>query len=82
MPWAKRLRVYDLLEFDLDSRAGSLRRIILYLPRPVAEFFTNQRTKQSMEELLDGGWKCMLWLVGQDPLNVIDGGVSLTDSMI
>ena len=45
LPLAKRLRVNDVLEFDLDFRAGVLRRIILHLAHPVAGFYTNEKTK-------------------------------------
>jgi len=66
LPLAKRLLVNNLLEFDLDFRAGVLRRIILHLPHPVAGFYTDGKTKQSMGELLDGGLNFMLWLVRQE----------------
>lgn len=63
---AKRLLVNNLLESDVDLRAGILRRIVLQLPYPGAGFFTNEKTKQSMGELLNGGWNFTLWLLGQE----------------
>lgn len=54
LPSAKLLRV-GLLEFDLDFQPGGLRRIILHLPHPVAGFYTDQDTKQSMGYQLDAG---------------------------